>query len=328
MAITRNTSACASSPTPSDNSNMYYEGYDDTPSPTPSQMADIYGWESDSSSAPIDSDATPTPQVARPSSPASVMEISRDEFPPLTTPAPAPATATKPRAKATKASKGKGKAKAVTATVRKHVSRRPAADPGSPSKHCRSNTAGEAFPALIPTATTTPTNASQAPLPILAGAASVTAPLLPLSLPPVAAPAAVAPAAAPGAAPSTASGAAPAAAPAVAPAAAPGAAPSTAPGAAPGAAPVVAPADAPALAPLWLTAKNLPPRSLYTLTPAGSFPPIMYSLEQLLQGAPADPIRMYEEVSFPKFFLVVSGGNGAVMRTHSLIRQAITHQLY
>lgn len=32
---------------------------------------------------------------------------------------------------------------------------------------------------------------------------------------------------------------------------------------------------------------------------------------------------MYEAVPFPKFFLVVSGGNGAVMKTHGLIRDAI-----
>jgi hypothetical protein len=32
---------------------------------------------------------------------------------------------------------------------------------------------------------------------------------------------------------------------------------------------------------------------------------------------------MYEEVAHPKFFMVVSGGNGAVMRTHGLIREAI-----
>jgi hypothetical protein len=32
---------------------------------------------------------------------------------------------------------------------------------------------------------------------------------------------------------------------------------------------------------------------------------------------------MYEEVASPKFFLVVNGGNGAVMKTHRLIREAI-----
>jgi hypothetical protein len=36
---------------------------------------------------------------------------------------------------------------------------------------------------------------------------------------------------------------------------------------------------------------------------------------------------MYEEVSSPKFFLVVSGGNGAVMRTHSLIHEAIANYI-
>ncbi|KAJ7342327.1 hypothetical protein DFH08DRAFT_1011789 [Mycena albidolilacea] len=42
-------------------------------------------------------------------------------------------------------------------------------------------------------------------------------------------------------------------------------------------------------------------------------------------GNPAP--RQYEEVSSPKFFLVVSGGNGAVMRTHGLIREAIANYI-
>jgi hypothetical protein len=36
---------------------------------------------------------------------------------------------------------------------------------------------------------------------------------------------------------------------------------------------------------------------------------------------------MYEEVAFPKFFLIVSGSNGAVMKTHSLIHEAIRNYL-
>ncbi|KAF7345029.1 hypothetical protein MVEN_01665700 [Mycena venus] len=40
-------------------------------------------------------------------------------------------------------------------------------------------------------------------------------------------------------------------------------------------------------------------------------------------GVPPDLIAMYEAVAHPKFFLVVSGGNGAVMKTHGLIRKAI-----
>jgi hypothetical protein len=34
---------------------------------------------------------------------------------------------------------------------------------------------------------------------------------------------------------------------------------------------------------------------------------------------------MYEEVAFPKFFLVVSGSNGVVMKTHRLIYEAISN---
>jgi hypothetical protein len=74
---------------------------------------------------------------------------------------------------------------------------------------------------------------------------------------------------------------------------------------------------------LWLTADGLPPRGSYTPTPAGGFPAIVSSPEQLLHGVPVELIRMYDEVAHPKFFIVVSGGNGAVLRTHGLIRDAI-----
>lgn len=95
------------SPAPSDNSDQYWENFDEdhriSVSPAPSQTADALGWDSDSSAAPLDSDnVTPTPQAARPSSPASVTEISRDEFPALETPVPAATSKTR---------KGKGKGK-------------------------------------------------------------------------------------------------------------------------------------------------------------------------------------------------------------------------
>ncbi|KAJ7863293.1 hypothetical protein B0H14DRAFT_3444162 [Mycena olivaceomarginata] len=393
MAITRNTSAHVPSLTPSDNSDMYYEGYDHTPSPMPSQTADIHGWESDQSPAPMDSDMTPTPQAARLSSLASVMEILKDEFPPLAT--PAPAMETKPHTKATKANKGNGRAKAVAtiaatptrdndnpflaadtaatttaslgpplplnhAMEEASTSRRPAAEPGSPSKHCRSNTAGDASPAPVPTMQiAVPVAAAPATVPTAAAAA---APLAAHAAAPLAAPAAVhstAPVKAPATTPATAPFAtlvtAPAIALATAPVAVPIASPAiTTPATTYAAAPVAAPVAGPAVAPatvllpllppcccsccnprcsprcpccrhpsLWLTADGLPPRSSYTLTPASSFPPIVYSPEQLLQGVPADLIGMYEEVAFPKFFLVVSGGNGAVMKTHGLICEAI-----
>jgi hypothetical protein len=107
MVSTR--SNCTSSPTPSDSSNVYWQEADhDNASPAPSQTADAFGWDSDSSEAPFGSaNATPTPTAVRPSTPASVVEISREEFPPLV--ASTPATAIKPR---TKTSKGKGKKKA------------------------------------------------------------------------------------------------------------------------------------------------------------------------------------------------------------------------
>ncbi|KAJ7896915.1 hypothetical protein B0H13DRAFT_2033085 [Mycena leptocephala] len=69
---------------------------------------------------------------------------------------------------------------------------------------------------------------------------------------------------------------------------------------------------------LWLTADGLP---------LAGYPDIVYSSEQLLHGVPDDLLKMYEDVPHPKFFLVVSGGNGAVMRTHGLIREAIGNRI-
>ncbi|KAJ7734171.1 hypothetical protein DFH07DRAFT_967717 [Mycena maculata] len=183
MVSTRSTRT----PSPTLSENMYWDSVDarDTPSPAPSQTADVFGWDSDASLGPMDStEATPTQQTVRPSSPASVVEISMEDFPPLAP--PAPAAAAKPRAKATKAPKGKGRAKAATnndedpflvadiacataaslglttaldqATEGASSSRRPAAAPRSPTKRLRANTTGDAGPA--PFATT-----AQAPAP-------------------------------------------------------------------------------------------------------------------------------------------------------------------
>ncbi|KAJ6545698.1 hypothetical protein B0H19DRAFT_1075966 [Mycena capillaripes] len=73
MVTTRNSSARSSSPTPSENSDMYYNDFDRaSPSPAPSQTADAFGWESDNETpVPHDhQDTSPTPQRARTSSPA------------------------------------------------------------------------------------------------------------------------------------------------------------------------------------------------------------------------------------------------------------------
>ncbi|KAJ7245836.1 hypothetical protein C8J57DRAFT_1476377 [Mycena rebaudengoi] len=305
MAITRN-SARTASPTPSDSSDVYWENFDDpsSPSPAPSQTADAFGWESGSSPAPMDSnDATPTPQVAHTSPAASVGEISRDDFPPLEP--PAPTTTSKPRGK------HRARHRRVTRPLlgdgqydrRASSSRRPMDEPESPSKRLRANTVGEAAPAPF---------AASVPTPFLAPMPASTATAAPTAADSAAQ---IAPPAAATATTYAAAAAAPApVAPIVAPVAAP--------------APVVAPAppDAAAgaaLPPLWLTADGLPLRGSYTPTPAGGFPTIVYSPEQLLHGVPLDLVRMYNEVPHPKFFLVVSGGNGAVMRTHGLIRDAI-----
>ncbi|KAJ7682190.1 hypothetical protein DFH06DRAFT_1314411 [Mycena polygramma] len=281
MVTTRNNSARASSPTPSDSSDMYWDVANDriSPSPAPSETADAYGWPSDAESVqgPMEThlrshDSTPTPQTARPSSPASVVEVSGDDFPSLV--ATTPATVTKPRAKAGKA-KGKGKAKAAAvaptatedddpflaadtavaiaaslglttsqdhATEGASSSRRPAAAPGSPSKRLRSNTAGEAVPSpfsvqVIATAAAAQDVVSPAAATTFAAAvaAPVAAPIVTSTTAPVVAPV-TAPIVAPAAAPTI---VVPAAAlPAVAPAAAEDFAPAV------GAAPAPAPAAA------------------------------------------------------------------------------------
>ncbi|KAJ7902917.1 hypothetical protein B0H13DRAFT_1882417 [Mycena leptocephala] len=292
MAITRFSSARSSSPTPSENSDMYYEDFDNA-TPAPSQTADALGWETDDNPAPTDPrDVTPTAQTARASTPAF-----------------RPATVTKPRAtKAAKSKKAKEKAKATeaaaaepaghtsdtddpflaadiarataaslgqqvehddaTAGASSSSSRRPDAAPGSPSKRQRANTAGDASatasaPTVNPETTEAPTalTFAQAAAPIVE---------------PVAAPAAPA-----------------------------------------------QPAVGGNIPPMWLTADGLPPRGSYTPTPAGGFACIVYEPLQLLQGIPPELILLYEGVPFPKIFLVVSGGNGAVMRTHGRIRDAI-----
>ncbi|KAJ7098418.1 hypothetical protein C8R44DRAFT_748246 [Mycena epipterygia] len=371
MAVTRSTRTA--SPTPSDSSDMFWETFDDehvTPSPTPKKTADALEWESDSTPAPMDAtEATPTPQGVCVSSPASVVEISRDEFPALE--APAPAAATKSRAKS---SKDKGKKKATTkaatrdeedpflvadierakavslglATSQDHAtegassSRRSAATSGFPSKRLRANTTGDAAPApfaAVAIAAAPATVSLIAPAaPAAAPASTPTAPVAAIVTTPATATFATTPTAAPTpavptvAAPATVPTAMPAAAQVVA---APVTVPTVAPiVAAPAGAPVIAgPAAAPAAAPaphagaalppLWMTVDGLPPRGSYTPTLAGGFPDIIYSPEQLLQGVPVDLVQMYDAIAHPKFFMVVSGGNGAVMRTHGLIRDAI-----
>ncbi|KAJ7845481.1 hypothetical protein B0H13DRAFT_2363608 [Mycena leptocephala] len=308
MAITRGTSARTVSPTPSENSDMYYDDSNNryaSLSPAPSQTANALGWDGDASPTPGEPrhDDTPTPQPARAPSPASVV----------------------PRTKASKAGKGKGKVKAAPtaaearasdnddpflaadtaqaiaaslglpspldrATAGASSSRRPAeAGVGSPSKRLRSNSTGDAGPAPYAA--------------VVAAAAPATTPI-----------------------------GTPAAAHEVAPVTAPTPLPSR----------PLCPPDPPqsprnplvhpfrtctrpndGLPPMWLTADGNPPRGSYFPTPAGGLPAIVYSEEQLFHDVPADLLGMYEEVAFPKFFLFVSGGNGAVMKTHGLIREAI-----
>ncbi|KAJ7895670.1 hypothetical protein B0H13DRAFT_2523710 [Mycena leptocephala] len=168
-------------------------------------------------------------------------------------------------------------------------SRRPAAAPGSPSKHPRTNTTGNAVPAPYAVVAANPAQATTAPSDDASTApVIVTAHAGPITVVMTHDAALATPAAAPTAtitAPD-----APAAAPAVVPAAT-----------------IVAPAAVPAQP---------------TAAIAG-FPNIVYSVEQLLHGIPEDLIRMYDGAPHPKFFIAVSGSNGAVMCTHGLIHESI-----
>jgi hypothetical protein len=74
---------------------------------------------------------------------------------------------------------------------------------------------------------------------------------------------------------------------------------------------------------MWLTADGLPPCGSFTPTPAGGFASIIYEPLQLLLVVPPELIQMYEGVPAPKVFMTVSGGNGAITRTHGHIRAAI-----
>ncbi|KAJ7134206.1 hypothetical protein C8R44DRAFT_869872 [Mycena epipterygia] len=394
MPVTRSTRTVSS--TLSEASDMYWGSFDDrtSPSPAPCQTADAFGWESDSTPAPMDStNATPTLQMARPSSPASVVEISKDEFPHLE--AHTIATATKPRTRARRRRKQSPLSlpplqMTLTTpsspptlcrlplppwdshpcpTTQLQGRPRPAAAPGSPSKRLHANTTGNAAPTPFLTATAihaapaatlvapapVPTVVAPAPVPIVATPAPVPIIAAPAPVPIVTAPAPAlvqapiqaAPVAALAAAPisvppATHTHVTPPVAPAPAPAVAttaPAVAP-TAPAPAIAAAAMAAPtyaavlaapappiATVPILHPLWLTADGLPPRGSYAPTPAGGFPAIIYSPEQLLQGIPDDLIRMYDAVAHPKFFLVVSGRNNAVMQTHGLIHEAIANYI-
>ncbi|KAJ7691826.1 hypothetical protein B0H17DRAFT_1200941 [Mycena rosella] len=299
---------------------------------TPSETADANGWDSNASSAPFDSaNATPTP-AARPSSPVASV----------------------PR---TKPSKGKGKKKAAPAPnddedpfLAADLARAKAASlgqttdtdhataghhPGSLPKRQRANTSGDATPAPFSAST-----ASAAPN--ITVPATVNTPSVNPSGSSTAASTPGAATAAPGIAQTTTANVVPTAVHTTIPATVANAVPAAAPtpmsapaaatyagaaAAAPIAAAVPAAAVGVALQALWLTADGLPPRGSYTPTPAGGFHSIVYSPELLLQGVPPDFTRMYDEVAGPKFFIVVSGGNRAVMKTHGLIRQCLGNRI-
>ncbi|KAJ6559271.1 hypothetical protein B0H10DRAFT_2240521 [Mycena sp. CBHHK59/15] len=273
----------SSSPTPSENSDMYYKDFNNaTPSPAPSQTADAFGWEIDDTPTPTD----PETGGYLPGGPPHATS-SR------------PATVTKPRATmAAKAKKATAEpvghtsdtddpflaadiVRTTAASLGQQVEhdsatacasstslRRPDAAPGSPSKCRRANTTSDAFATASAPAVNPETTGATIALTF-----------------------------------------AQAAAPVVVPNAAP-AAPAQ-------------PAIGGDIPPMWLTADGLPPCGSYTPTPAGGFACIVYEPLQLLQGIAPKLILLYEGVPFPKIFLVISGSNGAVMRTHGRIRDTI-----
>ncbi|KAF8205999.1 hypothetical protein K438DRAFT_497552 [Mycena galopus ATCC 62051] len=74
---------------------------------------------------------------------------------------------------------------------------------------------------------------------------------------------------------------------------------------------------------VWPTADGNPPRGSYAPIPPGGFPLVVYSHALLTQGMPPGLMQLYNDVPDPKFFVVVSGGNGATIQTHGHICAAI-----
>ncbi|KAJ7861997.1 hypothetical protein B0H14DRAFT_3444966 [Mycena olivaceomarginata] len=284
--------------------------------------------------------ATPTPQPIRDVSPASVIELSREDFPALATPVPPVATST--RAKTGKKNKGKKRAAQdipedddpflaadTAAAITASLGARTVQDGatvgasssgqvhGSPPKRLRTDTDGNAAPAPVqaPIAaftahTTVPASAAAVPAPTVIASAPTAVPAYAAAAPaPVDAEPPVATAAPAPEAPTTYAAAT--------------ALPNLAPAPAAVAQHIAANADAAAAGPLWMTADGNPPRSSYTPTPPGGFPRIVYSYALLTQGMPASLIQMYWDVPYPKFLISVSGGNSVTMQTHGLIRDAI-----
>ncbi|KAJ7829719.1 hypothetical protein B0H13DRAFT_2372403 [Mycena leptocephala] len=260
MAITRGTSARTVSPTPSEN-NCQCFGWDNTATPMPKEAHEV----------------TPTPQPARTSSPASVIEISMDDFP-LSRPRPRPSPLwLNPALRASP------------------PSLRPMRDNDDPflaADTIRAVAASLSLPTMMDQTMAKALSSCR----LAAGAGSLSKHLCTNSVGPASP------------APYTAVAVTPLAAPAVVPAAA-----HCCPCCRTDHYPHCHGYCCPPLLPcLWLTADGLPPHGLYTLTPAGGFPTIVFSPEQLLHGIPVELIRMYDNVAHPKFFIAVSSGNANI----------------
>ncbi|KAJ7805324.1 hypothetical protein B0H13DRAFT_2488870 [Mycena leptocephala] len=306
MAITRSSIPRNASPTPSDNSDMYYE--------EEQVFYDKDKYAQSVRSAASDRDVTPTPAPTCGTSPASVVELDPKDFPTPTTPTQVGKAGHKPGAK-----KWKGRAAnpepttddgPVTDTVDANAN---ANDPFLATDIALATTASLGLPTALDHASEGASSsrcpASAAGSPTKRVCANTAGDVAPPPSPLVHAPRSPPPAAAgpqPPALQNTAAAA-------------------TLPGAAQYAAVVVAPPPGAAVVAgtVWMTADRNPPWGSYTPTPAGGYPDIVYSPTLLWQGVPDDLHALYVTVANPKFFLVVSGENGQTMRTHALIRDAV-----
>ncbi|KAJ7850761.1 hypothetical protein B0H13DRAFT_2360541 [Mycena leptocephala] len=279
MVITRSSITRDASPTPSDNSDMYYE--------EEQVFYDEDEYAQSVRSAASDRDFTPTPMPTRGTSPASVVELNPKDFP---TP-PLPPKWAKPTASPVRR-KGKDVLpprattddEPVTGTVdadandpflAADIALATAASLGLPTAldHASEGASSSRRPARrgpapFGTDARTPLASTETPAPTQNGASPFLAPVTATI-----------------AAPPPAAGPQPPALPNVVAAAAP-------PGVAQYAAIVAAPPLALILHP----------------NPAGGYPDIVYSPTLLWQGVPEDLRALYGTVANPKFFLVVSGG--------------------
>ncbi|KAJ7847155.1 hypothetical protein B0H14DRAFT_3454003 [Mycena olivaceomarginata] len=308
----------SSSPTTSESSDMYYN---DDAFPTSPGSA--------TSATP-----PPTPRPTRDPSPASVVELAMEDFPPLAAP-----TAAAPTAHNKSGKKENGKKHAIQQVVgeddppprRQHrphhgrIARAPYTGPPLQASAPRTNAVGGTvsdmgqLPFLTPAGSISPTSApnrNPASAAQAVTASSTNLPATTTATPPT-------PSAAIAASPTTVPGsAAHATTPTLEVLAQYTAAAAAAPAAA--VVPNMPPAPAAAVQRIANNAATAPAGTAWR-TQDGNPPPRLIRAHPIrrlpcLRGMPATLMPLYDEVPHPKFFIVVSGGNGATIQTHGLIR--------